>query len=204
MMQMKSKYVMAAITFLSVWFVTCRQEAGVTDINGKKVASIMSNVIMTSDSARLTLDEDSITKIFYLVRHAEKDTSVKVEPPLTDQGLQRAARLADILRGTRVDAIYSTMTVRTMFTADSLADIKAMTILPYDNKNLKGLIDTLSHHADFNRVLIVGHSNTIPAITNTLAGRDVFTKTFDENEYDNFVVVVGRKSGKKDVYTLKY
>ena len=91
-----------------------------------------------------------------------------------------------------------------MFTADSIADIKAMQILPYDNKNLKALIDTLGVHGEYNRVLIVGHSNTIPAITNTLAGRDVFKKAFDENEYDNFVIVVTRKSGIRDVYTLKY
>lgn len=198
-----SKYLSLAAAIIVI-LTACREEVRIPDINGKTLSMIRSNVILTADSTKLTLEEDSIKKVFYLVRHAEKDTTIKEEPPLTKAGLERAARLSDILRGTRVDAIYSTMTLRTMFTADSIADIKAMQILPYDNKNLKALIDTLGVHGEYNRVLIVGHSNTIPAITNTLAGRDVFKKAFDENEYDNFVIVVTRKSGIRDVYTLKY
>jgi len=150
------------------------------------------------------LNEDSISKIYYLIRHAEKDTTIKDEPPLTAEGLTRATKVADIMRGTRVDAIYSTMTLRTMFTVDSLADIKAMQILPYENKTLKDLLSTVKSSEDYNRIFIVGHSNTIPSITNTLAGRDVFTKTFDESDYGNFVIVVEKKSGASDVYTLRY
>jgi phosphohistidine phosphatase SixA len=103
-----------------------------------------------------------------------------------------------------VDAIYSTITMRTMFTVDSLADIKAMKILPYENKTLKDLLETVKNSTDYNRIFIVGHSNTIPSITNTLAGRDIFTKTFDESDYGNFVIVVEKKSGATDVYTLRY
>lgn len=191
-----------AMAILSL--IACKEEAKAPEINGKTIVAIRSNEILTTDSTRLMLQEDSISKVFYLVRHAEKDTAVKDEPPLTKKGLERAARLSDILRGTRVDAIYSTMTIRTMFTADSVADVKSMQILAYDNKNLKALIDTLSGPGEYNRILIVGHSNTIPAITNTLAGRDVFKKSFAEDEYDNFVIVVRRKSGIKDVYTLRY
>jgi len=184
--------------------MSCKPEVKTLDINGKMLKAIESNVIITEDSQKLVLNEDSISKIYYLVRHAEKDTTIKDEPPLTTEGLSRATKIADIMRGTRVDAIYSTMTLRTMFTVDSLADIKAMNILPYENKTLKDLLETVKTSTDYNRIFIVGHSNTIPSITNTLAGRDIFTKTFDESDYGNFVIVVEKKSGATDVYTLRY
>jgi len=192
-------------SLVTVTMITsCKHEVKTLDINGKMLKAIESNIIITEDSQRLVLNEDSISKIYYLVRHAEKDTTIKDEPPLTTEGLARAAKIADILRGTRVDAIYSTITMRTMFTVDSLADIKAMKILPYDNKTLKDLLETVKKSTVYNRIFIVGHSNTIPSITNTLAGRDIFTKTFDDSDYGNFVVVVEKKSGEADVYTLRY
>jgi phosphohistidine phosphatase SixA len=184
--------------------ITCKQESKTVDINGKRIKSIQSNTILTEDGQQLVLPEDSISKIFYLVRHAEKDTTIKEEPPLNEEGLKRSSKIADIMRGTRVDAIYSTMTLRTMYTVDSLADIKAMSIKPYDNKELKKMLDFVKESQEFNRVFIVGHSNTIPAITNSLAGSSVFNRNFDENEYDNFVVVVVKKSGLSDSYLLKY
>lgn len=174
------------------------------DMNGKNILSIQSNVIKLEGGQEVVLAEDSISKIFYLVRHAEKDTSTQVDPPLTPAGITRSTKLADIMRGTRVDAIYSTMTMRTMFTVDSLADIKAMSILPYDNKGLKEIIEQVKFSKEHNRIFMVGHSNTIPSITNSLAGRDVFTKTFDESDYGNFVIVVLYTSGKSDVFTLRY
>lgn len=189
---------------IATMIFSCKPEVKTFDINGKMLKAIESNVIITEDSQRMVLNEDSITKIYYLVRHAEKDTAIKDEPPLTSEGLARATKIADIMRGTRVDAIYSTITLRTMFTVDSLADIKAMKILPYENKTLKDLLETVKTSTDYNRIFIVGHSNTIPSITNTLAGRDIFTKTFDESDYGNFVIVVEKKSGAADVYTLRY
>ncbi|MBK8346619.1 MAG: histidine phosphatase family protein [Saprospiraceae bacterium] len=189
---------------IAIILSSCKQQEHQTGINGKSVKEIQSNVIITTDSQKVVINEDSTAKIFYLVRHAEKDTSIKEDPPLTADGLARSTKIADILRGTRVDAIYSTLTLRAMFTVDSLADIKAMAILPYDNKDLKALLDNVKNSEQYNRLLIVGHSNTIPSITNTLAGRDIFTKTFEDDEYDNFVVVVLKKSGQSDVYTLKY
>ncbi len=192
------------IVFLVVAVSSCRQETKIVDINGKTLRSIQSNKLIFEDSMEFVLNEDSISKIFYLIRHAEKDTSIKDEPPLTEEGLKRATKVADIMRGTRVDAIYSTLTLRTMFTVDSLADIKAMSILPYENKGLREILEKVKTSDEHNRIFMVGHSNTIPSITNTLAEKDVFTKTFDDSDYGNFVIVVLKKSGLSDVYTLRY
>ena len=195
-----------AISILAILCFACGQPQKDVqpDFTGKSIKSIQSNDILLDDGTKISLNEDSITKVFYLIRHAEKDTSIKDEPPLTPDGLKRATKIADIMRGTRVDAIYSTMTLRKMFTVDSLADIKAMKILPYDNKALKDVLQTIETSEEFNRIFIVGHSNTIPSIANTLADKEVFNKTFDESDYGNFVIVVINKSGTKQAYALRY
>jgi len=193
------------VLLLAMLMSSCKdKEKQVVNIDGKTIKEIKSNIIHTQDGQNVVLNEDSISKIFYLVRHAEKDTSIAGDPPLSPEGLLRATKLADILRGTRVDAIYSTMTLRTMFTVDSLSDIKAMQILPYDNKTLKETLETVKYDDEYNRIFMVGHSNTIPSITNTLAGRDIFTKIFEESDFGNFVIVVANKSGSTDVYKLRY
>jgi 2,3-bisphosphoglycerate-dependent phosphoglycerate mutase len=174
------------------------------EYDGAMLTKIESNIVYLGDGKSIQLKEDSIQKIYYLVRHAEKDTANKVDPMLTDAGFARATKISDIMRGTRVDAIYSTMTMRALYTVDSLADIKAMSVLPYDNKALRPTLDSIKTSTDFNRIFMVGHSNTIPSIVNSLSGRQVFTKTFDENEYNNFIIVVTKKSGTSDVYCLKY
>jgi phosphohistidine phosphatase SixA len=172
--------------------------------DGKSISRIKSNIIYLGDGDSIRLEEDSIQKIFYLTRHAEKDTSIKGDPPLTAEGFARATKIADILRGTRVDVIYSTMTLRALYTVDSLAEIKQMSVLPYDNKSLKPTIDSIKTSTEFNRIFLVGHSNTIPSITNSLADKDIYTSIFDEGDYGNFIVVVCKKSGKSDVYKLRY
>ena len=202
--QNRTYSVISAIIITTLVAISCKPEMKEVSVNGKFIKEVLQNTIITRDSQQLVLPEDSIAKMYYLVRHAEKDTSVKDEPPLTEAGLERAARIADILKGTRIDAIYSTMTMRTMLTVDSLADIKAMKIKPYDNKGLKQLLEDIKNSKEDNRIMIVGHSNTIPSIANTLAGSDVFKNTFAENEYDNFVIVMTTKSGRSEVYTLKY
>jgi phosphohistidine phosphatase SixA len=190
---------------LAMLMTSCKeQEVPKINIDGKTIKEIKANIIYTVDGQSVTLNEDSISKIFYLVRHAEKDTSIASDPPLTEEGINRATTIADIMRGTRVDAIYSTMTLRTMFTVDSLSDIKAMQILPYDNKTLKETLEKVKYDDEYNRIFMVGHSNTIPSITNTLAGRDIFTKIFDESDYGNFIIVVANKSGTTDVFKLRY
>lgn len=190
---------------LAMLMTSCKEkEVPKINIDGKTIKEIKANIIYTADGQSVTLNEDSISKIFYLVRHAEKDTSIAGDPPLTEEGINRATTIADIMRGTRVDAIYSTMTLRTMFTVDSLSDIKAMQILPYDNKTLKETLEKVKYDDEYNRIFMVGHSNTIPSITNTLAGRDIFTKIFDESDYGNFIIVVANKSGTTDVFKLRY
>lgn len=196
------KYILTICTFILLF--SCNEKENKISYDGAYINSVISDVIKLDGGEEIKMDADSVSKIFYLIRHAEKDTTIKEDPPLSEEGLNRATRLADLLRGTRVDAIYSTMFLRTLYTVDSLADIKAMKVLPYDNKMLKDLIDQLSTDDDMKAVLFVGHSNTIPAMTNTLAGKEVYNQVFSDEDYDNFVVVVHFKNGEKQAYPLRF
>ena len=201
----KFKYYYFIIGLLLVTIITCKNnEPMITDYTGMEIKEIKADTILLENGTTIHLPEESISKVFYLVRHAEKDTTIQGDPPLTEVGLNRATKLADILKGTRIDQIYSTLTLRTMYTADSLADIKAMKLLPYSNKTLKDVISKIKSDDEANRIFMVGHNNTVPAIANTLVGKDVFTQTFGEDDYGNFVIVVLYKSGETEVYKLRY
>lgn len=198
-------YIFIVSMFFAFNFISCKNDPPMTiDYNGKEILAIHSDSILLNDGLSILLNSDSLSKVFYLVRHAEKDTLIKDNPPLTEAGLLRATKLADILKGTRVDAIYTTMTLRTMYTADSIADIKAMNLIPYDNKSLKDVINNVKSNDELNRILMVGHQNTIPAITNTLAEKEVFNSIFADDDYGNFVIVFLYKTGSTEVYKLRY
>lgn len=196
------KYLSGLIFCTLLWSGCVRDKAPEISIDGQYVSKISGDTIFTENGLSMTMD--SVEKVFYLTRHAEKDSIPADNPLLTDQGLLRSTKLADILRATRVDAIYSTIFYRSLYTVDSLADVKAMVVLPYETKNLRGVIQQIDSTKNIKSVLFVGHSNTIPALANSLAGKTVFNKNWEDDEYDNFIVVLKKMNGRKEVLTLKY
>src|SRR5258707_9222528 len=68
----------------------------------------------------------------FVVRHAEKQSESN-EPgvPLSEAGRARAGRLAALLKGAGVTAIYSTDFVRTLETAEPLARALKITVRKY-------------------------------------------------------------------------
>jgi 2,3-bisphosphoglycerate-dependent phosphoglycerate mutase len=171
---------------------------------GKYVDKIERDMIFFEDNSVLDLYPLGVNRKFYLTRHAEKDTLDKENPDLTDKGLIRSYKLAEMLKATRLDAIYSTWFARNLQTVDSLSQLKGMPIHPYLNKNAKETFEYLRDQNEFLSILICGHNNTVPVITNFLAGRDVFNHVLDENDYDNFIVVLDRLEGDPMVLQLKY
>ncbi|MEZ4910254.1 MAG: histidine phosphatase family protein [Saprospiraceae bacterium] len=172
--------------------------------SSKNIKSIQSEKLVFEDETSFQIPIENLDKVFYLTRHAEKDTTIATDPRLTEAGYARASKLADILMGTRIDAIYSTLYMRTMLTVDSVADVKMMSILPYENSKLRETIDDISDSDKYNRILMVGHSNTIPSITNSIAKKEIYKANFDESDYSNFIIVTIYKDGTRDTYTLKY
>jgi phosphohistidine phosphatase SixA len=187
-----------SLVLMTLMLFSCQQEK----LADSKIAFIKKNEVHFENGSTLQLG-DSLVKVYFLIRHAEKDTQ-KVDPPLNIAGKLRAAKLTQILRQSWLDAVYTTLTARTMMTVDSITQYKGLVNNIYTTSNMKETFTEVTASSNINRVLIVGHSNTIPPLANFLAGKTHFNKTIDEKAYDNFIIVVQKKDSTKQVYELKY
>ncbi len=137
----------------------------------------------------------------FIVRHAER-LDESTDPPLSDAGRARAARLAATLRDAGVTAVFATEYVRTLDTAKPLADRLGLTVqrVPAaDTAALVARVRALGAHA---RVLLVGHSNTVPDVLKALG--DPAQVDIAADEYDSLFVVVPHDSSAPTVLRLKY
>ena len=111
----------------------------------------------------------------YLVRHAEKQA-----------GAERAALLAETLRDAGIVRIYSTDYARTRETAAPLAKAVSAAVTLYNPSDLSAFASQLKNESGI--VLVVGHSNTTPALVESLGG-DPGPEINEAAEYDRLYVV---------------
>ena len=134
-------------------------------------------------------------QLVYVVRHAERadggagagSMTSENDPPLSKAGEERAARLAAMLTDARITAIYATEYRRTQDTAKPLAARLGLTVFSNPAREGEALIAKLKKDHANDVVLLVGHSNSIPALIKALGGQDI---TIRDDEYDNLFVVV--------------
>src|SRR5271157_36710 len=123
-----------------------------------------------------------------LTRHAEKAAAPPKDPPLTAAGKKRAELLASMLAESGVEAIYVTELQRTQQTAAPLAarvHVKPTVVPSNDTESLVKAIRAKQTGV----VVVVGHSNKLPAIIEGLGGPKV---SITEPQYDNlFILTVG-------------
>lgn len=152
------------------------------------------------------LESQSTTTVIF-VRHAEKESAPADNPGLTPAGQRRAAELArqlseaDVVAG--VDAIYSTAYRRTEETVKPLADALGLSVMPYDAANTETVIDDIVSQHRGEVILVVGHSNTVPAMIGNM-GASKKVPEIDENEYDNIYIVSIPWFGKTKTIRLRY
>ncbi|MBZ5727775.1 MAG: histidine phosphatase family protein [Acidobacteriia bacterium] len=124
-----------------------------------------------------------------LVRHAETAAPSATDPPLSAGGRKRAELLAAMLAGAGVDAIYATEYQRTQQTAQPLAERLHITTERIAARDTKAFGEAIRRR-ETGVVVVVGHSNTIPAIVAELGGPAV---TIGETEFDNlFILTMSR------------
>lgn len=129
--------------------------------------------------------------VFYLIRHAEKDRSDSAnrDPELTPEGLERAAYWKEVFREVPLAAVYSTNYNRTYQTALPTANAKGLEVKRYDPDTT----DLKNWAAQYpgKHILIVGHSNTTPALANQLMGEGTYSGIDDTNNGNLYVVQYG-------------
>lgn len=146
--------------------------------------------------------QDQKITTFILVRHAEKASDAK-DPELSQAGVERAQRLAALLKSSSVSSVYSTKYKRTQNTVAPTAKEKSLTISNYETMTAEALQKIVKEN-EGGTILIAGHSNTIPPIANTLLGKTEF-QNFADSEYGTILVVAVLEVGKvSSVLRLNY
>lgn len=140
--------------------------------------------------------------VIYIIRHAEKDAGE--DPRLNPQGYARSGDLERALKN-KLDRIYINQYRRTQLTADSVRlKQKADTVYYVADSNGDGLMKALLKYKNKDKkILIIGHSNTIPVILRRLGITDYPAGNIPDNEYDNLFTVTFHK-GKAFLFKSKF
>ncbi|MGZ5192226.1 MAG: SixA phosphatase family protein [Flavisolibacter sp.] len=158
----------------------------------------------------ITVFLTSCSHSYYVVRHAEKAVpsagttmSTPDDPLLSDAGVKRAEALKQVLIGKNIRHIFSTDTKRTKQTAEPLSKQSGVTIQIYGPRPDSVFTNQLKRIKE--NTLIVGHSNTVDDLVNSLIN-DKKLSDLADSEYDNlFIVRYKSFFGKKISYNrVKY
>lgn len=109
-----------------------------------------------------------------IARHGEKADTTE-DTPLSPAGEARAAALAQALADTRLDAVFVTEFIRTQRTGGPAAAARGLKerIIPVHDDSIahaRTVAAALRAERPGSAVLVVEHSNTIPAIISALGG----------------------------------
>ncbi len=141
--------------------------------------------------------------VVIVVRHAERAPGTG-DPPISEAGQARAAALAEVGKAAGVSVIITTQLQRTKQTAAPLASALGITPVVINTqsdiaKHAAEIADAVRHNAG-KTVLVVGHSNTVPAIVAALGGPKV--PDLCEPQYDNlFTLVIDAEGGVRTLRT---
>lgn len=133
----------------------------------------------------------------YLVRHAEKAPDPgDGNPELSEAGHARAKALARTLSDVPIQAVITTELVRTQQTAAPTAKAHQLTAEVIPSADIAALAERLKSTPAGQRVLVVGHSHTIPELMQRLGHNDV---KVDSGDYDDvWVLTVGGSGVRSD------
>lgn len=147
--------------------------------------------------------------VVWLVRHAERTDDTPGEggmlarerdPELAPAGRSRAQELADLLADVPLGRVLSTDFRRTRATADPVAARRGLVVETYDPRNLEGLARRI--RAAGGTWLVVGHSNTTPALAEALGGEP--GEAIGEFEYDRLYQLVLPEGGPVVTTVLRF
>jgi len=143
--------------------------------------------------------QETDDRVVILARHAEKQDGD--DPGLTAGGQARAETLAHVLSRWPVDAIYTSQFRRTRHTAVPLAEGTGVVAEVVDARDMDALLETI-HASEDRAIVVIGHSNTVPAIARALGAPGV--EDIPEEGYDDLLIVHLPATGQPTLLHLKY
>ena len=147
------------------------------------------------------------TTVVVLVRHAEKTADPGNDQPLTADGEARARALADALSDAGIQKILATPRRRTRDTAAPLAQrlgipVDTITLAGGGAANVQATARAVREGQAGQTILIVGHSNTIPAIIGALGGPKL--PDLCDSQHATLYVLLLPSAGKAQLITSRY
>jgi phosphohistidine phosphatase SixA len=145
--------------------------------------------------------------VVYVVRHAEAAAPTG-DPSLSAEGVARAERLATVLADKRITAVDATQFKRTQETGQLVADAAGIVVevQPVDTTNIPAYAPVIAAHVRQQHagtaVLIVGHSNTVPATVEALSGTAV--PPIAATEYDRLYTITIAPDGSAELASGTY
>ena len=151
--------------------------------------------------ATIALAADTTTVI--VLRHAEKATDAGDDPPLSAVGVARAERLAALLAAAPLAAVYASDARRAQQTAAPLAARHRLPVTVRAARDVRGLIDDIGARHVGRTVVVVGHSNTVPAVVSALTrGEQAFS--IADDQFDRIFIVTVTRFGPPATTELRY
>lgn len=143
-------------------------------------------------------------KAVFVVRHAERLDDSK-DFPLSEAGQRRAQALAFLLKDSSINAIYVSHLQRTIKTAEPLAKVLKLgmkKVAQYEDGDMeKPVAEFRARHAQ-DTVLVVGHSNTMPALIKRLGHLEEIK--IGRDEYDLVMLVIPRSEGRPNLLRFRF
>lgn len=129
----------------------------------------------------------------YLIRHAEKASIPADDPILSEIGIARAARLPAMFENDLPAAVISSQYQRTILTAQPVADAAGVpvTIVSMNKEEAtrypQTVLDKICSLPNGATVLVVGHSNSVPAMVS--AWTDQPALPIADTEYNRLFII---------------
>lgn len=135
-----------------------------------RVVAIMHAAVCIALFAATPLRIEAQPSLVILVRHGEKEAQPADDPSLSPAGIARAQALADALKDTKPSAVIVTARKRTAETGAPVAKQAGVTptVIELTGPHVKNVADAVMKQTG--TVVVVGHSNTVPAIITALGG----------------------------------
>ena len=126
----------------------------------------------------------------YLIRHAEKDRSdlKNKNPHLNELGKNRALKWVEVFKNVQFDKIFSTNYNRTVETVTPISLEKKIEISIYSPSKID--YENFKSKTYGEKVLVVGHSNTIPFFVNGLINKEFYQQIDDLNNSNLYKVTI--------------
>ena len=142
---------------------------------------------------------------YYVVRHAEKAGSTtgmdSRDPQLSEAGKQRATALAQTLSGKKIRQVFVTSTIRSKATAAPTSALFSLT--PEIYPAMPDTAFTSRIRSLKSSSLIVGHSNTVDDLVNSLMGKPALPGDLSDLSFDRLFIIT-RKGNRYTLLETRY